>query len=65
MIILISKMGNPTRLFHTAQLFESAEYYSIIRTQSHMENMRIEPYIFWSKWILEVLVSYAHREKVA
>ena len=26
MIILISKMGNPTRLFHTAQLFESAEY---------------------------------------
>ena len=30
MIILISKMGNPTRLFHTAQLFESAEYYITI-----------------------------------
>ena len=29
MIILISKMGNPTRLFHTAQLFESAECLTI------------------------------------
>ena len=25
MIILISKTGNPTQLFHTAQLFETAE----------------------------------------
>ena len=26
MIILISKTGNPTRLFHSARLFETAEY---------------------------------------
>ena len=30
MIILISKTGNPTRLFHSARLFETAEYLNAI-----------------------------------